>query len=157
MSRHGVRWVKQGETEEREEQPGSPLGHHFSKINVCRRSEYPREDLGLKSSATTPSVHSRDKRTRRATNRLRNVKKHLEPATFESDRRRHVAGLGSSAVWRDRRLECFLNLAEEVGGKLKSIHCSRAKCSRNTRWSTGLARTLQQVQSHSRQHEYRDS
>lgn len=33
------RGVEEGETEEREEPQSSPLGHHFSQINLCRLRE----------------------------------------------------------------------------------------------------------------------
>lgn len=38
--------VEKGETEEREERQSSPLGHHFSQINLCRLQE-PREKLSF--------------------------------------------------------------------------------------------------------------
>lgn len=45
MLRRGGLRVEKGETEEREERQSSPLGHHFSQINLCRLSGTPEELL----------------------------------------------------------------------------------------------------------------
>lgn len=47
MLRRGGLRAEEGETEEREERQSSPLGHHFSPINLCRRQE-PRSSFNKK-------------------------------------------------------------------------------------------------------------
>ena len=60
MLRRGRRGVEKGEEEEREERPCSPLGHHFSKINICRLQE-PRS-YPVVNPRPPPVIHSQDEK-----------------------------------------------------------------------------------------------
>lgn len=119
----GGRRVEKGETEEREERQSSPLGHHFSQINLCRLQEprgsvhtHKKKKKSLKSPGHLLEMHEGQKSSESC-----NVQKHPEPGTLKTGRMKHVAGEEKAAGYRD----CFLNLVEaEVGEKtVKSIHC----------------------------------
>lgn len=60
MLGRGGRGVEKGEEEEREERPCSPLGHHFSKINLCRLQE-PRRNPVV-NPRPPPAIHSQDEK-----------------------------------------------------------------------------------------------
>ena len=57
LCRGGLR-VEKGETEEREERQSSPLGHHFSQINLCRLQEPPEKLVYKKKSLKSPPATS---------------------------------------------------------------------------------------------------
>lgn len=117
LRRDGVR-VEKGETEEREERQSSPLGHHFSPINLCSLRE-PRRSFKKKE---TLKIHGRLLETQKGqkSSKSLNMWRHPQLGTLKSGRMKHVAQRSEPQV-RD----CFLNLVEtEVGKKsLKSIHC----------------------------------
>lgn len=59
LCRGGLR-VERGETEEREERQSSPLGHHFSRINLCRLQEpgrrFQKKERKKKKSLQSPAA-----------------------------------------------------------------------------------------------------